>query len=1024
MCLNPQEDFLQVLNRIGCLDKDDLSCDFPLKQSPYCDDSSFIKKLQLGSRCISLLSTNICSVRAKLNELQVYLENLSRNNALPSIICLQEAFCTAACDISSLAITGYKPYLLGRSASGNGGLLTYVHHSVSSELIDVNYDKSLWEGQFLKIPTPSRHKDIILLNAYRPPRTSVRLLNDFYDDFSNVLKELQRRGSEIIALGDFNIDLLKLESRPLYERFFELICSFNLLPLISKPTRISSQSCTLIDNIFHSATANFDNIDSGILTHRFSDHQPIFAILSSSPVKPLSNFIQSRKINDTNMKIFKDSLANRPINVNTNYPHFDNFYNAFKQRFSEHFPLVTKRVNKYTKGKNNWITNDILSSIKKRDKLYFKLRKEHKSSEKYAVLKEQVKNFNKVLRRLMNQAKKKYFHSQFNMFKNDIKKTWRTINDVIGNRQSDSFPGFLSVDGMRVDDMGEIVEHFNVFFAKIGHDISNGIVSSKMDPTAKFHQNHLSNNFEFKSVSEAIVLKAINSLNTKNSFGCDEISTKLIKYVKHEILNSITILFNDCITHSTFPNSMKIARVIPLHKKGRKDLLDNYRPISLLPSISKIFERLLHDQLYEYFETHGIFDDSQYGFRQRRSTELAAAQLVNTIRQNNSKGRKTIGIFLDLSKAFDTINHNILISKLHMYGLSKKSVNLIASYLYSRRQYIDINGTCSSIRPLLTGVPQGSILGPLLFIIYLNDLASSSSIFQTISYADDTTLLYTIPHKQDTLQTNSNINVQLGIIGEWFKDNKLKLNIQKSNFMYFRGKKAKRVDFDIEIDGAKLEQVDTFKFLGLFLNYNLRWDNHIRQISVKISRGIGIINKLRPIFPKKILETLYHSLVMSHINYQILNWGSETESIHKLQKRAIRAVCNARYLAHSSPLFRVVGTLKVDDLYRTALLKLYYNFQNQNLPNYFLTLDIKTNMMLQRTNYNTRRCNDLAIPRAAASTIEFQICNLVNKLPPSLRTNMTNLTLQNLTSNFKRLCLEQYNSICTIINCYSCKTTT
>ena len=508
---------------------------------------------------------------------------------------------------------------------------------------------------------------------------------------------------------------------------------------------------------------------------------------------------------------------------------------------------------------------------------------------------------------------------KFEQTKSNMKKTWNMINKVIGRHKKENHQTkFKKEDNGFVTDPFDVANEFNDFFVNIGPKLAERIHSSGKD-YFEYLKEPVQKSMFMKPIVEDEIIKIIAKFDQNKSPGHDGIGNFVLMRIAKEIVKPLTTIFNTSISSGEVPDSLKIAKVVPIYKKDDAQVFSNYRPVSVLPSFSKILERLVFNRCVSFINKQNIINDNQYGFRSGHSTYMAMIDLVDKVCNAVENNKQTVGIFLDLSKAFDTIDHDILLCKLMHYGFRGTVIDWFKSFLSNRTQYVYYNNIKSNSGKLTCGVPQGSILGPLLFILYINDIVNTSTMLKFVLFADDTTILYS----HDDLASKMNeINKELQEVTNWFKANKLSVNAGKTNYMLLgtRHGNAKYVesvpanrDIQVKLDDINLQKVSSTKFLGVIIDENLTWKNHIDGISKTIARNVGVLNKLKCYIPKRVLHSSYCTLILPYVNYSIIVWGntyhSYMDKIFKLQKWAVRTISNSHYRSHSAPLFQSLNIL-------------------------------------------------------------------------------------------------------------------
>ena len=406
---------------------------------------------------------------------------------------------------------------------------------------------------------------------------------------------------------------------------------------------------------------------------------------------------------------------------------------------------------------------------------------------------------------------------------------------------------------------------------------------------------------------------------------------------------------------------------------------------------------------------------------------MAAMEFTDRIFNHLDNKKTPLAIFIDLSKAFDTIDHSILLDKLKYYGIKGTALKWFTSYLSQRTQYVQYRDKSSSKSTITTGVPQGSILGPLLFIIYINDLRHVSDKFKCIIYADDTTLdepICSFKNQTNTplKQLEDSINNELEKIVEWLALNKLSLNAKKTKMMLFHYKQRniKNQIPKLKINGIAIERVKEFNFLGVTIDENMTWKAHTQKVANKIAQVIGTLKRLKHFLPQNILKTLYCSLILPHLNYGIILWGRKPKRINKLQKWAVRQVTNAKYNSHTEPIMKRLKLLKVNDLYNLAALKLFHKYENNDLPSYFTNIFAS---QIAPHEYNTRHKNSShqkSNTISASHSPRYCVPRVVETIPDYLTSTVKMVKLPTFSNTTKKYFISNYKYSCPIYNCYIC----
>ena len=634
-----------------------------------------------------------------------------------------------------------------------------------------------------------------------------------------------------------------------------------------------------------------------------------------------------------------------------------------------------------------WITTEIKSLINERDKLKRKaiITKLETDWSKYKITRNQV---NIKLRN----AKTNYYSSKIFNQKYSPKKAWRSINNLLGKRNKNSKINELILEGNTLNNPKDIAEGFNNYFSNIGPDLASQIPTSNCN-FYTYVKKATSEFAAFQPTDVNNVYQLLSGLSGNKATGIDKISCKILKIAAPAIADSLTYIFNQAITLSSFPYEWKMARVIPLYKNGHRNLPGNYRPISVLPTISKIMERILYNQLYVYLTEFGLLSSAQFGFRKSHSTATALLDCTNEWYMNIDKKIFNLVVFIDLKKAFDTVNHDILLKKLELYGIKGQALNLLKSYLSNRHQMCQIGNFVSSEHLIKCGVPQGSILGPLLFLLYINDLPECLKSTRPRLFADDTNLTASGPSITD-IENAANSDLQN--LRNWLTANKLSLNVTKTEFMLIGSpqmiKSTSCSQPNILIENKQIQQVNQSKSLGITIDQHLSWKPNTENICKKITSGISALRRVKPfIAEKETLISIYNAIVRPYFDYCSEVWDVfgevQCKRLQKLQNRAARIISNMSNKVDHSIALRALGWEPLHIIRKKAKARMMYKTLNKLSPESLSSLFTYKNEI---TNYKLRNVSSsLCLPKPRTNSMKksfmYYGAKLWNSIPNEIR---------------------------------------
>ncbi|KAK3105198.1 hypothetical protein FSP39_019583 [Pinctada imbricata] len=959
-----------------------LSGDVETNPGPYShltpssvSSESSISNSEIGTyNEVSFIHLNVQSIVPKIDLITAELTSFD-------ILVFTETWLKPSTPICDYEIPGYNPpHTYIRPNRIGGGVSVYIKPEIPSKRrpdLEVPNIECVW------LEINMNKKKILLGSFYRPPDSS----SDYWNLINHSIDlAFNSKIDNIIVTGDFNCNQISNN----HNEIKKISDAFTLFQLISEPTHYTESSSSLIDLILtnNPNLISVSGVSDPFLPNEIRYHCPIFAFLSIPKTKK-SSF--SRKIwvfNNTNFEQYRNKLSSidwTPILLEENIDKSaEKITNCILQTATETIP------NKYITVRKNdlpWINNSIRKLIRKRKRIH-KLAKQTNTTENWSKFR-QIRN--KCIG-LIRTSQVEYFEKLSEKLKHtsNSKEWWKIANSLSGfNTIKTEIPPIKTTDNTIEEIDKNKSELFNNYFASQSTLEDNGVVIPASSPPTHCCIDTI-------EITDTDVKDVLDNLDVTKSTGPDGLNPRLLKEASCELSLPLSKLFNRSLNESKFPSIWKEANVTPVFKKDDPSLVKNYRPISLLNILGKTMERCIFKHLYNYISSNNLLTPLQSGFRPKDSTILQLLDLTNQFGKALDEGKEIRVIFCDISKAFDRVWHKGLLHKLSNFGIKDSLLNWFSDYLHSRRQRVVINGSNSNWVEISAGVPQGSILGPLLFLVYINDIVSEIQSNIRL-FADDTSLYIIIENPNTAALT---LNSDLTKIHEWSEQWLVSFNPQKTVSMLLSKKKSIHTHPPLFMNNTQISEVDKHKHLGLIINKTLNWDDHIENIILKASKRLYVLRKLKFRLDRFSLQKLYFSFVRPILEYGDIIWDGTTlqlkQRVEQIHLEAARIITGATKLTNIGKLLDETGWDTLSKRREKHKIITFHKIFHKESPTYLQSLipprgnQIHSHNTRGQNNLNTVLCKTQQYNRSFLPSV----ISSWNNLPEEIRSNPNPLVLK------------------------------
>ena len=960
-------------------------------QLPVCKYADF-KDISLCSpiKQFSFLLFNIRSCRKNFNEFECIFSSYFKNF---SCIALTETWLTSDFD-QLFSIHGFRSFNVYRTPNG-GGIRLYCRNDLQVAFIP-EFSCVTDICEILTVQVSCCENKFMLCVVYHPPSPDHGTNKSFTEFCCGKLQLIQNQGYPIVACGDFNLNLLNPLRYGFIEEFVGNMLEVGLYPVVNIPTKYNHENeitrYSIIDHIWTSMPAKVSS--AFVYPYEITDHFPLSATFNffNSTTKPVAG--KKRVFNSRNNGLFARLLLTVVVSL-TNMDMNQTFCNYFSQIwdcYERAFPMLPLKQG--DTGGCPWMNPEVKNCIRKKANLY-------RMYIRGTITKEEYTHFKNRLTTLIRRVKRLYYFNLFRGLGKDSGKIWHQINILMGNKRQ------AEMDGLQVDTSyiggKDMVDYANSFFVNIANNLTIDLPNVTLTPYGRPNPN----SFVFLETDRNEVCSILKSLKNKGN-GLYDISVLTVKKNLETFSDHIAQLYNFSIHTVTYPDLLKYARVVLGHKSGAKDNIDNYRPISNLPLFSKVFEKLTLHRLLSFVNKYALLNDSQFGFRKERDITQAAIRLTTPIVKAYHDKVYVCCFFLDLKKAFDTVDHGILLSKLYHQGF-RDSINIyLKSYLTGRKQYVQVGDYRSDTLTINKGVPQGSIVGPLLFLLYINDIVDFVDA-ESVLFADDAAFII-LAHSLQELYDR--IKKLFADLNRYLLSNKLVPNLKKSKLMFFNSRPKPQLEA-IMFGNEVIDWVDEFKYLGLVLNSKMSFSNHIERVCNRVSQYIGVFYNLNRFLPRDILLLLYNAFILPHLSLHIVIWGAApdvyTNKLKVKQNKLLRAILGVEVIngipqERTMAMYDKLGVLTISNLFKLCLYKFLNNLLKGSLPYFY---DVLLRPLLSTHNYGTRAGryrHPLVVCEVERRAIAHQLILMYDETRPNLNEGRTT---ESILRKYKKFLLSQ-----------------